>query len=466
MLSKLQEYFQPRHLGLIGLCLLALAYLSLFRYDNYGIEEGAALAMLINWSIVHQIASPVAFFGVPDLRAIFFVPLDMYWAGSLIAVKVFTMYILFGTALLMYRWSEEVHGGESSMMATALLLLAPITLMQTDAIGSGIYLLFCFVVAGWLDQAIHDSDKAIPSWFFLLILIAALATSMHPMGLAVPLTIALKWWLNPGEANKGRRIIISMGILTGVMLFVRWGWYGIDAASSNPLTILSDSILGSDLLRTADWSAGMLIAVVLLSAIGMHLYRRVQDTLSIMLIAASLIGFLHADHAWVLIAWATLLYLGIPLVIEMNQRFGKNGIVGKRGAVLSIVVILATISMVHTRQIGVIAKTHLKNPTDNIIAVLAHDAEKTDVLFLAASQWPARTLLVCRRDVLPLPPAKDDTAAFRNQTRGLTHIAFNPQLEEMHALSRNAASLSDIFETIALLPGGVVLKAKTSKKAG
>ncbi|MDQ6987921.1 MAG: hypothetical protein Q9M25_08975 [Mariprofundaceae bacterium] len=466
MLSKLQEHLQPRHLGLIGLCLLALAYLSLFRYDNYGIEEGAALALLINWSIVHQIASPVAFFGVPDLRAIFFVPLDMYWAGSLIAVKVFTMYILFGTALMMYRWSEEVHSGESSMMATVLLLLAPITLMQTDAIGSGIYLLFCFVVTGWLDQAIHDSDEAIPSWFFLLILIAALATSMHPMGLAVPLTIALKWWLNPGANNKGRRIIVSMAILTGVILFVRWGWYGMDAASANPLSILSDSILGSDLLRDADWRAGMLIGGLLLAVIGVHVYRRLQDTVSIMLIAASLIGFLHADHAWVLIAWATLLYLGIPFAIEMNQRFGKSGLAAKRGAVLSMIVILATISMVHTRQIGVIAKTHLKSPTDNIIAVLAHDAEKTDTPFLAASQWPARTLLVCRRDVLPLPPAKDDTAAFRRQTRGLTHIAFNPQLEDMHALSRNAASLSDIFETIALLPGGVVLKAKADGKAG
>lgn len=152
MLSKLLEAFQPRYLGLIGLCLLAWAYLSLFRYDNFGIEESAALDILLNWSIVHQIASPVAFFGVPDLRAIMFIPLDMYWAGSLIAVKVFTMYILFGTALIMYRWSEEVHGSEPSMMATALLLIAPVSLMQTDAIGSGIYMLFCFVVIGWLDR--------------------------------------------------------------------------------------------------------------------------------------------------------------------------------------------------------------------------------------------------------------------------------------------------------------------------
>ncbi|MDX8392936.1 MAG: hypothetical protein R8K53_10305 [Mariprofundaceae bacterium] len=464
MLSKLQEHFQPRHLGLIGLCLLAPIYLSLFRYDNYGIEEGAALAILMNWSIVHQIASPVAFFGVPDLRAIFFIPLDMYWAGNLIAVKVFTMYILFGTALMMYRWSEEMHGGESSMMATALLLLAPISLMQTDAIGSGIYLLFCFIVVGWLDQAIRDSDKAISSWFFLLILVSALAVSMHPMGLAAPLALIVKWYLSPGENNKGRRVIISALLLTAVMLFLRWGWYGIDAAVGNPLTILGDSILGSELLREPGWGVGMLVADFLLIAIGMHLYRRVKDTMSMMLIAASLIGSLHADHAWVFIAWTTVLYLGIPLAIELNQRIGIGSLMAKRGPVLLILMIVATTSMLHARQIGTLGKAHLKNPTDQLIAVLAHDAAETDAPFLAASQWPARTLLVCRRDVLPLPPTSDDNAIFRSQTSKLTHFAFNPQLESMHALSRNAASLSDVFETIALLPGGVVLKAKAGAK--
>ncbi|HCS12220.1 MAG TPA: hypothetical protein DIW28_00225, partial [Zetaproteobacteria bacterium] len=249
MMSKLQEAFQPRYLGMIGLCLLAWAFLSMFRYDNYGIEESAALDILLNWSIVHQIASPVAFFGVPDLRAVFFIPLDMYWAGSLIAVKVFTMYILFGTALMMYKWSAEVHSGESSMMATALLLIAPIALMQTDAIGSGVYLLFCFVVIGWLNQMVRDSEKALPSWFFLQLMMAALAISMHPMGLAVPLALGIHWWRNAGDAGKTRRMIASVSFVTIFMLFVRWGWYGMDDAAANPLSILGDSLLGSPLLH-------------------------------------------------------------------------------------------------------------------------------------------------------------------------------------------------------------------------
>jgi len=465
MLSKLQNAFQPRYLGLIGLCLLAWAYLSLFRYDNYGIEESAALDILMNWSIVHQIASPVAFFGFPDLRAVLFIPLDMYWAGSLIAVKVFTMYLLFGAALMMFRWSEEIHGSESSMIATTLLLLAPISLMQTDAIGSGVYLLFCFVVIGWLNQMVRSSEKAMPSWFFLQLVLAAMAISMHPMGLAVPLALSIHWWRNASDAGKTRRMLASIAFVSVFILFIRWGWYGMGDAAGNPLSILGNSILGSPLLHDSGMGFGILIAALMLIAIAVQLYRRVNDPVSIMLIGSSLIGILHPDHAWVFIAWATTLYLGLPLLIELNQRIGSRNLMGQRGILLLLIVGIATISMLNTRQAGLIAKGHLKGPVDTVISVLEREAANADAPFVAASQWPARSLLVCRRDVLPLPPASDDMAAFRRQITGLTHFAFNPKLESQHALARNAASLSDSFETIALYPAGVVLKSKETGQA-
>ena len=127
---------------------------------------------------------------------------------------------------------------------------------------------------------------------------------------------------------------------------------------------------------------------------------------------------------------------------------------------LLTVIVLASLSMSHDRQLALVAKHHLKNDTDMVIAVLEKEAADTEKTFLAASQWPARTLLACRRDVLPLPPASEDIALFRKQTKGLTHMAFDPQDESLHQLARNAAALSNELETIALLPGGVVLKAK------
>lgn len=460
MLSKITDSFQPRHLGLIGLIALAWGYMSLFRYDNYGIEEAAALDLLINWSIIHQIASPVALFGVPDLRAIFFIPLDLYWAGSLPAAKIFTMFTLFATALMLYKWSEREHGGESSMMATALLLISPISLMQTDALGSGVFLLFCFAVTGWLDGAIRKSAGLFPSWYFLLLLITGMAISMHPMGLAIPLVLCLKWLRDTDQRKKGLRLIMGIAMVTALFLFVRWGWHGMEEAASNPLTVLADSILGSPLLHEPSWGIGLIIADILLIAIGFHLYRRSYDSLSLIFVTATLIGSLHADHAWVLIAWACTLYLALPILIQLNERFGLRGVAGQRGVVLLLVMLVATVSMLNTRAIGAISKQHLKNSTDIIISVLERESSDASKPFVAASQWPARTLLACRRDVLPLPPAIEDPAIFRQKIQGVTHFAFNPHLDSLHSLSRNAAALSDTLETIALLPGGVVLKAK------
>jgi len=460
MFSKVSSLIQPRHLGLAGLVLLALAYMALFRYDRFGIEEAAAQALLLNWSIIHQIASPVALFGIPDLRALFFIPLDLHWAGSLSAAKVFTMLTLFATALMAYRWAERTYSSEAAMIATALLLIAPISVMQTDAIGGGIYLLFCFITAFWLGEIMKQAKHALPSWFFLLIMVEAMAISIHPMGLAIPLVLGWQWWRDrePGKSARGKLIGLLLTAL--IITYLRWGWYGMESTASNPLTILGDAVLGSPLLREPGWGSGLIVLDLLLITTAIHLWRRVQDAMSQMLLLASMIGALQANHAWVLIAWASTLFLGIPLLIEANTRWGWRSLIGQRGALLLTVFVVATISMHADRTLARITSLHLKGDTDMVIAVLAREAADTRKPFLAASQWPARTLLACRRDVLPLPPAESKPEAFRQQIKGLTHLAFDPRNTANHALTRNMAALSHEWETIALLPGGVVVKKK------
>lgn len=464
MLSALRDHLAPRHLGLAGLCLLAWAYMALFRYDSYGIEEAAALSLLLNWSIIHQIASPVAFFGVPDLRAFLFIPLDMHWAGSLDAAKVYTMFILFGTALMLYTWAESRYSGESSMMATALFLIAPISLMQTDAIGSGVYLLAAFAAAAFLDRLLHESERAVPSWFFLLILICAFAISLHPMGLALPLALILRWLPEKEQQGKAKRMIIAMILTTIPMLLLRWGWYGMEDVTAGRLDTLADAILGTPLLHSPNnWGLGLVVADLGAAAIAATLliYKRNLDSTTLMLILASLIGAIQGDHAWVLLFWATTLYLGIPLLIRLNERIGWRGLSGQRGLVLICVMILATTAMITDKNSRNVDKLQLKSDTDMIISVLEKEALTAPVnAFIAASQWPARTLLATRRDVLPLPPTSEDRDDFSAKIKGITHVAFNPQQENMHGLARNFASLSDHYETIALLPGGVVLKKK------
>jgi len=464
MLSTIRDNLAPRHLGLAGLCLLAWVFIALFRYDNYGIEETAALDLLLNWSIVHQIASPVAFFGVPDLRAILFVPLDLHWVGSLIAVKVYTMFFLFGTALLLYNWGEEHHGSEASMIATALLLIAPITLMQTDAIGSGVYLLWAFAVAAIFDQLMHASERTAPSWLFLQMLMCAFAVSLHPMGLALPLVVIWRWVREPVERKKAHRMIASMLAATMIMLLLRWGWYGMDAAAANPLTILADALIGSPLLHAANsWGMGLIVADLGIVAIIATLWIQKLDidSTSLMFIVASAIGALHADHAWVLIYWAMTVYLGVPLLIKLNERIGWRGMLGQRGLVLITVMIIGIIATTAAKTSYATHQMELKSDTDQVIAVLQNEAENAPIdQFIAASQWPARTLLVTRRDVLPLPPASSDIQEFEAKIKGITHLAFNPKQENRHDLARNMAALSHKYETISLNSGGVVVKLK------
>jgi len=464
MFSTIRNNLAPRHLGLAGICLLAWVFIALFRYDHYGIEEGAALDLLLNWSIIHQIASPVAFFGVPDLRAILFIPLDMHWVGSLIAAKVYTMFFMFGTALLLYNWAEERHGSEASMIATALLLIAPITLMQTDAIGSGVYLLWAFAIAAIFDQLMHASERTAPSWLFLQMLMCALAVSLHPMGLALPLVVIWRWVREPVERKKAHRMILTVTITTVVMLFLRWGWYGMDAAAANPLNVLADALIGSSLLHAANsWGMGLIVADLGIAAmIATLLIQKLDiDFTSLMLIVASAIGALHADHAWVLIYWATTVYLGVPLLIKLNERIGWRGIVGQRGLVLIVVMVIAVIATTTAKTTYAVHHMELKNESDQVIAVLQREADEAPIdQFIAASQWPARTLLVTRRDVLPLPPTGSDIQDFEAKLKGITHLAFNPKQKTMHDLARNMAALSHKYETIALMPGGVVVKVK------
>jgi len=465
MLSTIRENLAPRHLGLAGLCLLAWVFIALFRYDNYGMEEGAALDLLLNWSIVHQIASPVAFFGVPDLRAILFVPLDLHWVGSLIAAKVYTMFFLFGTALLLYNWAEERHGSEASMIATSLLLIAPIALMQTDAVGSGVYLLWAFAVAAIFDKLMHESERTTPSWLFLQMLMCAFAVSLHPMGLALPLVVVWRWLREPVERKKAHRMILSIIAATAIMLLLRWGWYGMDAAAANPLNILADTLLGSPLLHAANsWGMGLIIADLGIAAmIATLLIQKLDiDSTSLMLIVASVIGAVHADHAWILIYWATTVYLGVPLLIKLNERMGWRGMVGQRGLVLIVVMVIAVLATSTAKTSYATHHMELKSNTDQVIAVLEREAEAAPIdQFIAASQWPARTLLVTRRDVLPLPPANPDIQDFEAKIKGITHLAFNPKQKNMHDLARNMAALSHKYETIALMPAGAVVKLKT-----
>ncbi|MDQ6973414.1 MAG: hypothetical protein Q9M10_00905 [Mariprofundaceae bacterium] len=463
MLSKITDMIQPRHIGLLGLCIIAFLYMALFRYDNYGIEEGAARALLINWSIIHQIANATPLFGVPDLRALMFIFLDLHWAGSLPAAKVFTLFMLLATSLMFYRWSETYDNSETAMMATAMLLISPIAVMQVDSISPGVFLFFCFTSAFWLNEMYRNGERTVTGALFMLMVMSSFAVSLHPMGLALPLALLILW-LPKVDADilkvKRRNLLIAVILTTAVLLLMRWGWSGLEWRGDY-FASLGMILTGSPILQTqppTGW--GLMIASVLALTVSVYVYQRNYELFSLTLILACLIGLLLPDSSWALMALITLVAIGLPQLIAIHRKTGIQSLMGQRGGVLLLLMICTSMFTSADKHYREVSQLHIKSDVDYLITVAVGIANDESKDFTMASQWPARTMLATRRDVLPLPPESilKDGKVFMAKTKGVTHFLFNPNSPENKALSRISMSLGHRMETIELLPAGVILQ--------
>ncbi len=482
MLSKITQHIEPRHFGLLALCVLAFIYMALFRYDAYGIEEGAARALLINWSIIDHVANATPLFGFPDLRAIMFMFLDLHWAGSLAAAKVFTLFMLLGTALMLYRWSEANDSAEVATMATAMLLISPISIMQTDSLSPGVFLLFCFATAYWMNAYFQKAIRIMSASYFLLLLMSAFAVSLHPMGLALPIALTLLWLPKNTPSNDGnvqsddeqqqmldkrRNLFIGLAITTALLVFVRWGWAGLEKGGDH-LASLGAVLTGSPILQnTPPVGFGLIIASLLGFVIAIYIYRRYFELFSLTLVIACLIGLFQPDTSWALLALACTLFLGLPMLIAAHRRTGIQSLIGQRGLVILLVIIFTSICTSADKHYRMISQLKLKSDTDNLLASAAHIASNHDIEFLIASQWPARTMLATKRDVLPLPPQRilQDPDTFIEKTASVTHFMFDTNAPENKALSKMGVSMPQHMQAVEILPAGVILQINAKPDA-
>ncbi|MDQ6994413.1 MAG: hypothetical protein Q9M18_02310 [Mariprofundaceae bacterium] len=463
MLSKITDMIQPRHIGLLGICIIAFLYMALFRYDNYGIEEGAARALLINWSIIHQIANATPLFGVPDLRALMFIFLDLHWAGSLPAAKVFTLFMLLATALMFYRWSENYDNSETAMMGTAMLLISPIAVMQVDSISPGVFLFFCFTSAFWFNEIYDNSKRTVTGALFMLMVMSAFAISLHPMGLALPLALFIQWFAKKGDdiaRVKRRNLLIAVTLSTVVLLLMRWGWSGLEWRTDY-LASLGSILTGSPILQPQPPTGlGLMVASVLALVVSVYVYQRNYELFSLSLVLACLIGLVLPDSSWALMALITIIAIGLPQLIAIHRRTGIQNLMGQRGGVLLLLMICASMFTSADKHYREVSQLHIKSDVDYLITVAVGIANDDSQAFTMASQWPARTMLATKRDVLPLPPESilQNPKVFLEKTKGVTHFLFNPNAPENKALSRMSMNLGHRMETIELLPAGIILQ--------
>jgi len=453
-----------RALGAALLWGAAILFFGLIRLDTYGMDEGGAMALLLAWSVAEKVVIPVTVLGGPDFRALFFWPVALYWPGSILAAKIFTMLVMFGAVLALYRWSRDSDGEEAALIASGLLLIAPLVILQIDLVASAPFLLGAFGLGLWLDKKYRASPHAISSWYFLQMLLVAATVTLHPMGLAYPLALAWQWQKNPKSQTQKKQIWLGLGLATVIVLVMQLGWINIPWMN-NPLTSLNQAIFSVNELDpgSSGWLGGAILAAILIAIIIKDHKSLTDNLMGSILLAAVAIGLLAADRNWAMISLALVLYKGFPLLIEVNKKSHLSGFMGQRGLAMIAIMALSIVFMRADKSHAQFIESEILSPVDELIRTLAKEAQDPEQPFIAASQWPARTMLVCRRDVLHLPPPQADGMQLLNSMRGVTHIVYDHRSPNNDELNKNLSEITGATQTLAIQEAGVIIKLKAAE---
>ncbi len=474
--------------GYAGLALWGVAVaLLLVNRGNYDIDEGSARVMLFLWSVADRVANPIVTLGVPDFRAVFLIPAGFLFAGSLFAGKLLTLVLTALTALSIFHWRARTIGEEGPMLATGLLLLAPLAIGQLDGISTGPYLAAVLVAGAWVDDAHRREPRPFGGYYFAQLLLVFAAISLHPAGLAYPIALAGSWLRRPPPATAPGyvpgslrlHLLIGVALVAGGALLLAAGW-PLLSWFGDPLTALSWVLLGAGL--GLDGTLRSLVGgLVLLALVGtlVRAWRSLaDDLLGLSLALAVLLALPVGDAMLSYTALLLLLYWGFPALLAV--RVGLPAFPGQRGAAFALLVVLATLSM----SIDRVRYQRLHDgvpmaPQDRLLASLADlmaDAQEGGPAAGApragprvASQWPGRTMIACACNTLPLPPAgaaEGEGQALLAQMHGVEYLVFDPREAANAGLSRQLALLGgQLAETLALQPGGVIVRLHAPSSA-
>jgi hypothetical protein len=445
---------------------LALAVL---RGDAYGLDEWGARALLLVWSVSDQVASGVLTLGAPDFRALLLAPVAILWTGKVFAAKVFAVLLVAAAARLFYLGRERTGDAESALLSTGLLLLSPLTLYQIDGLAPGPFLLLMFVAGGFLDQAYRANPRPFGGWYFAQLLVTLVAVSLHPAGLAYPAALLWAWYRNPIDKKQQFQFYAGTIFVVVFALLFGMGWSNLDWFH-NPLSSLAEIALGASVADAAPlrWIVGSVTLLMLIAVAATQFRHLWADFTGRVLLTGSLLGAISADGTWGMVVLATLLYGGFPLLLRRSAVAG--GFLRQRGAAMLVLLVLSTVFMISNRAHYQFNQQGELASQDRLIATLsekaasakkAADADedgKAVAHFRVASQWPGRTMIACRCDTLPLPPAAKDAEGQLLMLRSISYLLFDPQDSRYAALARNIALLGGgVAETIALQRGAVIV---------
>lgn len=464
-----------RYWGYLSLSLWGVAILFLLRPDLYNLDEGSAKSLLLVWSIADQVAASVVTFGAPDLRALLFLPVAFLWTGNVFAAKVFTTLLLAFAIWLLYLWSRHNVNAESALIASGLLIVSPLMLEQIDALSPGIFLLPAFTFGAWLNVEYRLNPRPGGGWYFAQLLVSAFSVSLHPIGLAYPLALLWSWYKEPLDLKQQKYFFVGISFAALFTLLMLRGWNYVEWFQ-NPIKSLSMTVLGSSLgseISIVSWVVGGLMLAGLVIIVIKQYHNLWSDFTGRTFLIGLTLGITTSDSAWGIIALSLILYFGIPLLLQLHHIRAGKGFAQQRGLMMLFIIILSTVFMQADKSHYQIRQSGFLSEEDQLIHILAEEAEnarkiseedksgKNPVLLRVASQWPSRTMIACKCDTLPLPPAAQDPQTQLTMLRSITHLLFNPRQANNAALARNLSILGgEIIETIALQPGGVLLHFK------
>ncbi|NNM81804.1 MAG: hypothetical protein HKL98_04250 [Burkholderiales bacterium] len=439
----------------------ALLLFFFIRYDSYGIDENAARALMFVWSIVDGVAHPVVVLGAPDFRALLFIPIGLMWTGNIAAAKILTLLVMAASSLLLYDWADRTLGRESALIATGLLLVSPLAITQIDSLGAGPYLLLATGLGFWLDRTYRAEPRPLGGWYFSQIFLIGLSVSLHPAGLAYPISLAWHWYRNPVDVRQQRHYYFGIAAMTIFVLLIRMGWSDLPWLQ-NPIRIFAMLVTGPiDLISTAGWMTGAVIAAILLFTLFKSPSRTFGNLGGRTLALGVVLGSLSADFSWAMLVLAFLLYVGIARIIEIHDSIPGEGFLVKRGGVFFLIFVLATAFMLNNRGDYEYRKIFPLSEEDKLLGAVALVARsEQNKHILVASQWPGKTMITCQCDVLPLPSPAKDPATQLAMLKGINYMVFNPRDPKNEILSRNLALLGEQTETVALRGSGVVIRIR------
>lgn len=440
----------------------------------YGLTEEGAKALLLAWSIADQVPSTAITLGAPDIRLICFIPLAFPWPGQVIAAKLLTLLVMAAAGASLYSWRARDDQGEAALLATGLLLIAPLTLERIDSLSTAPFLLAICGAAAWLNRKLSREAGTLGGWFFAQLFLSGAAVSLHPAGLAYPAALVLYWLAEPQERRDRRIALMSVPLIVVLALIIRAGWGGGAVFGQNPLPTAAAVFSGSlpdAPLSVAAWLGGLAL-IAMTVAVALHERRRLMaDLTGGTLTLSVLFGAVAADKTWALLMFALLLYGGGPWLLRALARLKDRGFMLQRGWLWLCLVVICTAFMRVDRSDVEIGRLNLLSAEDEVIRVLAAGIEGPKSAatasgpatpILVASPWPARTSIACKCAALPLPPAAKDPQTQLTMMRGVSYVILGNSADS-RSLAANFAQLSASVDLVSKQPGGIILHLKPAR---